>query len=37
MMDGDGMALSRAARLMIGLTLVTIPTVVYGGLTVLGS
>jgi hypothetical protein len=30
------MALSRAARLMIGLTLITIPTVVYGGLTVLG-
>jgi hypothetical protein len=32
----DGAALSRPARLMIGLTLITVPTVVYGGLTVLG-
>lgn len=28
--------LSRPARLMIGLTLLTVPTAVYGGLTVLG-
>jgi hypothetical protein len=32
----DVAGLSRPARLMIGATLVTVPTIVYGGLTVLG-
>ncbi len=32
----DGNPMSRAARLMVGVTLITVPTVVYGGLTVLG-
>lgn len=30
------MTLSRPARLMAGLTLLTVPTIVYGGLTLLG-
>jgi hypothetical protein len=30
------LGISRDARLMIGITLITIPTIVYGGLTVLG-
>lgn len=29
-------ALSRDARLMLGITLLTVPTIVYGGLTLLG-
>ena len=30
------MGLSREARLMVGLTLLTVPTIMYGGLTLLG-
>ena len=32
----DGGHVSRTARLLVGVTLLTVPTIVYGGLTVLG-